>query len=512
MLLYGRKEEREMWRKNSKNVTLAIIILASLFLFSPAWATGDNGDQTTTLKQASNSKDNCLGTSIIASKIANGFLEKRLDYDWDLQKTVTPASAEIKPGESEAVTFTLTISRNKTETDLALVKGKIRVENSGEMPTENLKIEDVVQYRVGSGPYQDLPGPAQVIIPPEQLGPGEFRFYDYQTTFTPVPGAEYRNVARVTITNYKAHLGEEYGPSPQWSFSLPVTPTVTKELDATAHVIDVLNCPEGFNCQLNDQLTWDLTGSATKTYTAIIQNVSAPCGNTYTLMNTATLTEQDTGTERAGSVTAQVYTGQCPPPPPSPCERSVQAYVYAADSNLPVEGATVTITGPGSYSATKSTGSDGKTDLFNGNLATGLYTATAVKDGYASGSATVDLKQDDCGLFEIKIGLLRQTPPPPPPPPSDGGNGGLPPEGDNGGNGVTSPPESREGAPQEPVAKPPQQEPPLAQPPPVAPPEKALPAEHPELPYTGGSVLLFACAGTVLVALGILLRRRLARD
>ncbi|KJS78858.1 MAG: hypothetical protein JL56_00690, partial [Desulfotomaculum sp. BICA1-6] len=101
-------------------------------------------------------------------------------------------------------------------------------------------------------------------------------------------------------------------------------------------------------------------------------------------------------------------------PPPPPCERSVQVYVYDADKgeDYPISGAAVTLSGPEGFTISDDTDSEGCTEVYNGDLVAGTYNATAGKSGYNSGSGTVEAT--GCDDYLIKIGLRQSTPPPPP--------------------------------------------------------------------------------------------------
>ncbi len=89
----------------------------------------------------------------------------------------------------------------------------------------------------------------------------------------------------------------------------------------------------------------------------------------------------------------------------APCEHSLKVCVSNADTGASISGASVTLSGPGSYSAQKTTGSDGCTGVFDGDLQTGTYTANVSAAGYISGSATVTIGQDDCGLVTLPVEL-----------------------------------------------------------------------------------------------------------
>jgi len=115
---------------------------------------------------------------------------------------------------------------------LVRVVGEVCVANIGQRATEGLLVVDQIQYKTGSGEFQDLVGAAQVIAPASPIEPGRNACYPYEIRFTPVEGTQYRNVARVTITNHSGWLpGDQncpgtnpcpFGPEPKADFTLPV--------------------------------------------------------------------------------------------------------------------------------------------------------------------------------------------------------------------------------------------------------------------------------------------------
>lgn len=120
-------------------------------------------------------------------------------------------------------------------TALFLVYGEICVTNSGEQPTENLTIIDVIQSKPKGAAFEDT----ELKIPVELgeqavLGPGESHCYPYDLVFIPKAGLKYRNVAYVSITNHSGWLPGghncpgpelcEFGPAPKSGFEIPPPP------------------------------------------------------------------------------------------------------------------------------------------------------------------------------------------------------------------------------------------------------------------------------------------------
>jgi hypothetical protein len=77
------------------------------------------------------------GTSIEASKTAEGFWTRIITYDWSLTKSVSPDSLTLARGESGEVTYTIAATREKVgEHESAGVRGTICVTNTGGVTTE----------------------------------------------------------------------------------------------------------------------------------------------------------------------------------------------------------------------------------------------------------------------------------------------------------------------------------------------------------------------------------------
>jgi hypothetical protein len=167
---------------------------------------------------------------------------------------VTPATWDLFRGDSGTSQYKVSVTKS-TDSDRYFVSGQVCVTNGGDEATQNLKIADRVQYKIGAGPYTDLPGATQTITP-EQLDPHTGPVcYQYKIYFTPVAGATYRNVAKVSITNHSGNMGEEYGPEPKYGFTLPGTPDTL--INDKIHVTDT-NRPS--------DPPWEFTNTGSVTY------------------------------------------------------------------------------------------------------------------------------------------------------------------------------------------------------------------------------------------------------
>ncbi|MCS7295277.1 MAG: hypothetical protein NZ761_07750 [Dehalococcoidia bacterium] len=307
-------------------VALTLVLLV-LSLFGPTLVSAKRtnvrvGQASSTTVAVSSTRDRggVPGTTLSAYKTAMGYWERY--YDWTVEKDADPEPLTLSPNQSETVTFTITATRGEP-TDVYGVRGRICVTNGGSKPTENLTITDVVQYKVGAGQFHELTRAVVDTSAKPVLGPGESWCYPYDVQFTPVPGAQYRNVALVKITNHSGSInqnaqnckpGTPCGPEPKTSFWLPAMPT---EIDETATLTDELDCPEGFECSPSGPWTWNLTGSWSQSLEVTVTNVSA-CDSVETrvgaLTNTATLTEDDTGQTRTATASVTVY-ADCPTQP-----------------------------------------------------------------------------------------------------------------------------------------------------------------------------------------------------
>lgn len=260
------------------------------------------------------------GTTLSATKTAAGYWNRIITYDWTLTKSADPTAVTLAQGASATIHYSLVAARGEpTIVDNYGVVGQICVTNGGGVTTENLTIVDQVEYKVGSGQFQPLPGATQTIVP-APLAPGASACFNYDIRLTPVAGATYRNVANVTITNHSGWLpgGRNcpgpalcpFGPSPKAGFGLPTAPTSTQIIDAEADLADVLTCPTGFTCTPASVGPWHLAGSQTITYDIVVTNASA-CATTATMPNTATLTEATTGQAHSANANVTLTAPAC---------------------------------------------------------------------------------------------------------------------------------------------------------------------------------------------------------
>jgi hypothetical protein len=253
------------------------------------------------------------GMTFQSYKTAAGFRKHITEYDWTLEKKVLQNNiSEIPNGSSGQVAYELAVTKNiVSEKDVLGVEGEVCITNGGAVATENLTVTDIIQYKTGSGQFQNLvSNPVDLSTKPVLL-PGETYCYPYSFEFEPVDGAIYRNEADITITNHSGYLGTPFGPNPKADFSIPQAAEMVY-IDGEATLEDVLVCPAGFECLADNSGPWSLTDSASVFVTVTVTNVSSMCDSFFDLVNNATLTESTNGQQHTASATVQLYTGACP--------------------------------------------------------------------------------------------------------------------------------------------------------------------------------------------------------
>ena len=156
-----------------------------------------------------------------------------------------------------------------TAVNLAWVNGQVCVKNGGELPTEGLAILDTVQYKSGSGRFQNYFWLPVSVAKKAVLAAGEEYCYPYEFFFEPLDNenAQYRNAVAVTILNHSGWLPGgphcdisefcPFGPTEKIEFFLPedtltegrsllmttatITTTPTPTATATFTLISTIN-------------------------------------------------------------------------------------------------------------------------------------------------------------------------------------------------------------------------------------------------------------------------------
>ncbi len=304
-------------------IATAVIVLISLGLTQGAIRAQEGQAGTT------------LTTTVTAEGSSTGAAQ------WRIEKSVTPNAWNLFAGDTGTSRYTVTVTKEGGGGGTGLVRGEVCAANEGERATEGLTIFLVVQYKTGSGQFQDLVSAPVSTASKPVLGPGESWCYPYEVTFAPVEGAVYRAKSVVTITNHSGYLGEPFGPETKADFSLSGSSSPAGE---TVTVMD------------SNGQSWTFSESGSVSYDHTFTCDGAT--QNYTAYNTATI--QETGQAAEAAVTVNCF------------QLSVEKDAHT----------TVTVQPEWSLEKTVEPDSWG---LFQGDSATSQYTVTALKEEGSGG-------------------------------------------------------------------------------------------------------------------------------
>lgn len=238
----------------------------------------------------------CWDAELMITKTAQGSYEK--EWEWTVSKSVTPSAVEIQLNGSAYVTYTIAAGATYTLQNWQ-VTGTITIQNphprASTTVTVTDRIDGIEATVVCLGGVVLGPWPAAVTCT-----------YSAGSSTVPQPLPMW-NVANVASSHPAIGGG---------SASASILYTIT-EIDERARVVDVQDCPPGFTCTAFSPGPgpWDFTApGGSVTFGKMVTNNSV-CGVIARLLNTATLTELDTG-EKPSPASAEVtiHTGPCRPP------------------------------------------------------------------------------------------------------------------------------------------------------------------------------------------------------
>lgn len=247
------------------------------------------------------------GTTItVATSAAT---QKAVSYDWTLHKTAGVINGPLKPGDSATVTYMLEATRGAPSTNYTAT-GKVCVTNTGAFAATNLNVAAALIKTVSGS---DSVVTSKALLSGGSLAAGATACWNYSIPFDAEPGATFRVSGSASISNFRL-TSTTIGPKTVTDVKALdlASATLTSETDETALINDSLNCPAGFTCDVSELPNGTvLTGTQTLTYNVKVTNVDAQCGSAYELLNTATLTEQDTSTVRTSYGDVDVQTAPC---------------------------------------------------------------------------------------------------------------------------------------------------------------------------------------------------------
>lgn len=179
------------------------------------------------------------GTTLSATVDATAYWKR--EYQWTIDKSVTPSEWHLFSGDSATSTYTVSVVKSGP-VDKAWVTGNVCVTNGGDKATENLKIVVALETKSGSEQFAPIASTNVDLTSKPILGPREEHCYSYTinipTTYLQ-EGRSFRVAANVTITNHSGWLpggnncpGSDlcpFGPDPKADFALPQSPTVIND-------------------------------------------------------------------------------------------------------------------------------------------------------------------------------------------------------------------------------------------------------------------------------------------
>ncbi|WP_214078695.1 hypothetical protein, partial [Mesotoga sp.] len=227
--------------------------------------------------------------------------DREIEYDWEIEKSVSPETIYLGIGEDADVTYTVNATRTLTDnaTDTFSYKGEVEVGNS---LTSNLTASEVsltisLLESSDGGTFAVAQTSTQPIV---DLAPGDkvaksFDFSSYSFVSGYYYGVKAEVVSGVVL---KTNTGALTGP---------ISPNLT-EYDMTATVNDGYMVPVGFDVTPDSDYVWPWLLSETPaatTYTFNIVNKEKETGE-FKVPNTVTLVEDDTKQERSDDATVTI--------------------------------------------------------------------------------------------------------------------------------------------------------------------------------------------------------------
>jgi hypothetical protein len=253
-------------------------------------------------------------TVIMLGGGAAGFFDRKQEFSWGVDESVSPASVEIHPGQSCDVQTTFKCTRTlHKQTDSLGARGQVVVFNAGSCPTRGLTILCQVQGQGQDGSWNAVKTSLLDVSSKPVLQSGEQFTFPCEIKFTP-PSVfiSFRLVVQATITNFSGWFpGLPCGPIGSAGCSPPSSPNVS-QVDSQAQVGQQPQYPNGINFQDSCATRqFKLSDTGTCSFTTHLTNQGSQSGQEFTLTNPVSLTPSDTGQQQQQSDTSplQISTG-----------------------------------------------------------------------------------------------------------------------------------------------------------------------------------------------------------
>jgi hypothetical protein len=265
-------------------LVVALVVAAGVSAFpAPASAAG-----ITLSKRQVGVQGGQSGTTLSETVTANG--HRTRTFTWGIDKEVDPTTLDLVQGESGAVTYTVTLTKDDGTVHTS-IDGEVCITNGGSVPTEDLK-STIEVTRPGPPPQEVIASTALDTTAKPVLAPMERHCYPYSIDIPSADSDTYKVTADTTIDNHSGHLDEEFGPNESVTTTIPTTETLVHN---TVTVSDTFAGGLG-----------DYSDDSTLTYVH-----GSTCGDEGVRVNTASI-KYDDGTD--GPSASATITIKCTTP------------------------------------------------------------------------------------------------------------------------------------------------------------------------------------------------------
>lgn len=238
---------------------------------------------------------------------ADGFWEQT-NSAWTIEKVSESKNLSLRINDFYNISYSISVTKTPSaQTETKGVKGEVCIKNSGGQITENLKIENQIQYK-SRGNYKDLTGASQTLSG-TQVEPGKKTCTPFRIGFmAPLDATQFRVKSIATITNFFKNHDQEKTKSDTDSFKFPTAPIFNQD---SATITDAIQCPQDYTCTPSDTGPWNTSNATVINYFILIKNVHASCSLPTNLKNTATLKENATQKSSSSTNEIPINTGSC---------------------------------------------------------------------------------------------------------------------------------------------------------------------------------------------------------